>query len=101
MRIDKFSKLILSIIAVNLTILSVTELDIFSALQASEPAQIQNMNYGLVPLNDDGSINVRLSSSEQIDVNITDISTNDEMNVNIAKIGTGSELKVSIESVDQ
>jgi uncharacterized membrane protein YuzA (DUF378 family) len=101
MRIDKFSKLILSIIAVNLTILSVTELDIFSALQAGEPAQIQNMNYGLVPLNDDGSINVRLSSSEQIDVNITDISTNDEMNVNIAKIGTGSELKVSIESVDQ
>jgi len=92
---------ILTIIAVNLTILTVIELNVFPSLQAGEPAQIQNMYYGLVPLNNDGSINMRLSNSEEIDVNITDISTNDEMKVNIANIATSSELKVSIEDVDQ
>jgi len=114
MKIDKYTKLILTIIAVNLTILTAAKLDVFPVLQAGEPLQIQNLNYGLVPLNEDGSINVRLSNSEEIDVNITDISTSDELNVkltdigtddeikvNIVNIATSSELKVSIEDVDQ
>ena len=114
MKIDKFTKVILTIIAVNLTILTTAKLDVFPVLQAGEPLQNQNLNYGLVPLNEDGSINVRLSNSEEIDVNITDISTSDELNVkltdigtneeikvNVANISTSSELNVNIEDVDQ
>ena len=96
MKIDKFTKVILTIIAVNLTILTVVNLDIVPKLLANEPGQIQNLNYGLVPINDDGSITVRLSSSEEIDVNITDISTSDKLNINLADINTSDVLKVDI-----
>ena len=42
-----------------------------------------NLNYGLVPLNEDGSITVKLSASDEIDVNITDISTYDKLYVHL------------------
>ena len=46
------------------------------------------MNYGLVPLNADGSIDVNIkSNSSTMDVNIVDISTSDELDVNIDEVG--------------
>ena len=87
MKTDKFTKIVLAVIAVNLTILTVKNLDIIPKAYANKPSNnvefTPNLNYGLVPLNEDGSINVRLSSSDQIDVNITDISTSDKLNVHL------------------
>ena len=77
-------------IAVNLTLLTVKSLDITPKAYANEPTNnvefLQNMNYGLVPLNDDGSITVKLSSSDEIDVNITDIRTSDKLNVEVKEV---------------
>ncbi|WP_242446473.1 hypothetical protein [Nonlabens agnitus] len=42
-----------------------------------------------LPVNEDGSINVRLSNTETIDVNISRISTMDELDVNVEEIGGG------------
>lgn len=89
MKADKFTKIVLTVIAVNLTILTITQLDIIPKAYANDNhSAIENpyMNYGLVPLNEDGSMNVRLSSYDEIDVNITDISTSVKLNVNVKEV---------------
>ena len=77
MKVDKFTKVVLTVIAVNLTILTVKNLDIIPRAYANEPTNnlelAPNVNYGLVPLNEDGSINVNLSSSDVIDVRLRGI----------------------------
>lgn len=87
MKADRFTKIVLTVIAVNLTILTVRNLDLIPKAYANERTNnlelTPNVNYGLVPLNEDGSINVRLNSSGEIDVNITDISTSDKLNVHL------------------
>lgn len=93
MKTDKFTKIVLTIIAVNLSILTVKNLDIIPSAYANEAIHNAELspvhNYGLVPLNEDGSINVRLSATDEIDINIKGISTNDELDVNIDEIGGG------------
>ena len=42
---------------------------------------LPNKNYGVIPVNADGSINVNLKSSTTMDVNIRNIRTSDEMPV--------------------
>jgi len=102
MKTDILTKILLGIIAINLTILTLSRLDIIIEVQASNLSNTTNpvTNYGLVPLNEDGSVNVKLSSSDEIDVNITDISTSDNLNITVANVSTMSELPVSIEDVD-
>lgn len=77
MKVDKFTKVVLAIIALNLTILTLRNLDLIPKANASEPTNntvlSPNMNYGLVPLNEDGSINVKLSEGDPIDVRIVGI----------------------------
>jgi hypothetical protein len=54
---------------------------------ALQPMPSTTEGYALVPINEDGSINVRVQSIndlETIDVNIDDISTSDKPNVNIS-----------------
>lgn len=103
MQVDKYTKIVLTIIAVNLSILTVKNLDIMPKAYANEPINnlelAPNMNYGLVPLNADGSINVKLIASDEIDVNIVDINTNDELDVNIVGVETSDELDVNIDEV--
>lgn len=93
MKVDKFTKLVLTVIAVNLSILTVKNLDLIPKVQAHEPSPHLNLapetNYGLVPLNDDGTINVRLSTADELDVNIVGIKTYDVMDVNIDEVGGG------------
>jgi len=93
MKTDKFTKIVLTIIAVNLSILTITNLDLMPKAYANEPSKkmelTPNANYGLVPLNEDGSINVKLTSHNEIDVNIVGINTNDELDVNIDEVGGG------------
>ncbi|MDE0472484.1 MAG: hypothetical protein OXH57_11140 [Ekhidna sp.] len=101
MKVDKFTKIILTVIAANLTILTVKNLDLIPKAYANESTKnlelIPNLNYGLVPLNEDGAISVKLSAYDEIDVNIVGIDTYDNLDVdingiadiNIAEVGGG------------
>lgn len=90
MKTDFYTKAVLTVIAVSLTIIVLRDVDIIpSAYANSSETNIKSkMNYGLVPLNADGSIDVNIkSNSSTIDVNIVDISTSDELDVNIDEVG--------------
>lgn len=104
MKVDKFTKIVLAIIALNLTFISLRQLEILPKVFANEQAPLQelysSLNYGLVPLNEDGSITVKLSSYDEIDVNITDISTYDKLNVAIKDIDTYDKFNVNISDID-
>jgi len=57
----KTIKILLGIIAINLTLLTIIQTGVWPPkVQASE-TNYSNVNYGLVPLNEDGSIDVKLS----------------------------------------
>ena len=91
-KVDNYTKGVLTLIAVCLTILTLKQLDFFPKAYAGESidhAVIPNANYGLVPLNEDGSISVKLSSYDELDVNIVGVNTSDELDVNIDEIGGG------------
>ena len=61
---DKLKNIFLGIIAINLTLITLIQLEIFPPkAYASETSQPINTNYGLVPLNEDGSIDVNLGNS--------------------------------------
>ena len=64
----KTIKILLAIIAINLTLLTIIQTGIWpTKAQATEINNpIINANYGLVPLNEDGSIDVKLSE-ESVD----------------------------------
>ena len=69
---SKKTNILLGIIAINLTLLTFIQLEIWpTKANANELGLDPSINYGLVPLNEDGSINVNLSpSSSIVDVNI-------------------------------
>ena len=89
MLMDKSAKVILAVIAINLTIITLKELNLLPVAYGSDTIEDQNelMNsntrYGLVPLNEDGSIDVKISSSGTMDVNIVDVSTSSNLSVEI------------------
>jgi hypothetical protein len=70
MKKDTTLKVILGIIAINLTLLTFDQLDLFPKSYASETSQPINTNYGLVPLNEDGTITVKLDETAIMDINI-------------------------------
>jgi len=70
MKSNKLKNIFLGIIAINLTLITLIQLSIWPS---TANATDLNANYGLVPLNEDGSINVRLSASDVIDVNIDEV----------------------------
>jgi hypothetical protein len=81
MKTDRFTRIVLTVIAVNLTILSFQHLDIIPKAHAEGTNPLNglpaNTNYGLVPLNEEGGI----------DVTIKSISPGNEMDVNIEEVG--------------
>jgi hypothetical protein len=66
MKTDTYTKIILTIIALFLCILVLQNTNPISEARASNYSQA----YGLVPLNDDGSITVSISESNTLNVNI-------------------------------
>lgn len=89
MKVDYYTKFVLSIIAICLTVMTLKNVDLIPTAYASEPKNINlppTKNYGLVPVNEDGSITVKLSSSAPIDVVIRNIVANECLNVNLKKI---------------
>lgn len=74
MRSDFYTKFVLTIIAICLTIIVIKDVEFIPKLHAEpQPVKALNGNYGLVPINADGSINVKLVNEEVIDVQIRGI----------------------------
>lgn len=90
MKLDTYIKGALTVIAACLVLLTANNLGLIPTAKADSALQTMpstNEGYALVPINEDGSINVRVQSIndlETIDVNIDDISTSDKLNVNIS-----------------
>lgn len=101
MKTDHFTKILLSIIAFNLCVLTLGNFDLIPRVTAgdSNPPNY-GLHYGLVPLNEDGTISVKLNNADEINVNITDISTSDMLNVNLRDISTYDKLDVSIAEIE-
>ena len=93
MKTDFYTKTVLTIIALCLSILTLQNIDIIRKAYASESNKNINLdplkNYGLVPINADGTINVNIKSSSEMDVNISNITTSDELDINIDEVGGG------------
>ena len=93
MKADLYTKFILTIIAICLTINVVSDLEIITTAHASDsPITTPNFSteYKLVPV----------GGLETLDVRIVDINTYDELNVNIKSIDTYDEMKVNINGID-
>ncbi len=78
MRTDKITKALLAIIAVNLSILTINDLDLFPKAYARELPSINSklVDYKLVPVNGDGTINVTVQSikmTDPIEINLKEI----------------------------
>ena len=91
MKTDNYTKVILTIIAICLTINVVKELQLIPAAYASAANNPEkSTKYKLVPVDDFNTIDVR----------IVDINTYDELNVNLKSVDTYDELKVNIKSIE-
>ena len=67
MKTARLKNIFLGIIAINLTLITLIQLEIFPPkAYASETSQPINTNYGLVPLNEDGSIDVNLVETSSV-----------------------------------
>ena len=77
MKTDLYTKTMLTVIAICLTILVLRETDFMPsafATQSSSSDKIQGSSYAWIPVNEDGSINVKIiSDGEPMDVNIEEI----------------------------
>ena len=76
---SKKTNILLGIIAINLSLLTIIQLEIWpTKVNANELGLDPSINYGLVPLNEDGSINVNLNSTSGVvmDINLTKIGGN-------------------------
>ena len=100
MKVNRFTQFLLAVIAINLTFLSLSQINIIPKAYGDEVASPNRYgNYALVPVNEDGSIDVRISSADELDVNITGIDTFDEMEVTIEGINTRDELDVNLDEI--
>lgn len=76
MKSNIYLKFILTVIAINLTVLTAKELNLVSTANAADvPAKPgkNGINYGFIPVNEDGTINVRVKNTEAMDVEIIGI----------------------------
>jgi len=92
MKSDLYTKTVLTIIAICLSINVITGLELIPSAYASETivSPMVTSEYKLVPINESGTMDVR----------IVDINTSDELNVNLKNIDTYDELKVNLKSID-
>lgn len=104
MKTDNVTKIILTVIAVNLSLLTVKNFDIIPSAYAKDSIThngiLPSVQYGLIPLNEDGSLTVKLTSNNELDVNIVGVNTSDELDINIAGVDTSDELDINIAGVE-
>jgi len=84
MKKTKTQNIILAVIAINLSIITIIQLDIFPNKAFAEKENFMEGNYRFVPLNEDGSIDVNINS-EQIENIVSTLQNN--ISVNLSTIG--------------
>ncbi|MCX2742316.1 hypothetical protein OO013_00490 [Mangrovivirga sp. M17] len=85
MKTDNYTKVLLTIIALNLTFISFQNINLFDKAYAEGPNPTSTQ-FTTVPVNENGTIDVRIVDSEELDVNITDINTSDELKVRLEEV---------------
>lgn len=75
MKVDLYTKAMLTIIALSLAWLCLKNEKVVPTAQANDLNTVLSPkeHYGLIPLNEDGSINVHFTSADVIDVNLKKI----------------------------
>lgn len=108
MKTDRYTKVILTVIAVCMVVNIIEKFDFTAKAYAAEgeskitaPDLPEPQKYGLVPMNPDGSISVTMKTVAPMDVNVVGIRTSDnlDVNVNLEKIGgysTYGEIPVKV-----
>ena len=89
MKLDLYSKCVLTVIAICLTKNVLKDFEIMPKAYAGEIKPnienkqnlLPNKNYGLIPVNADGTIDVNIKSSTEMKVDIATISSWDKMRV--------------------
>lgn len=104
MKTDTYTKVVLSVIAICLTVNLVKDYSWIPTAQASEnpvPAT-STTEYRLVPISESNTIDVRIvdiATYDELHVNLKNIDTYDEMKVNIKSIDTSDELDINIDEI--
>ena len=100
MKTDMYTKAVLTIIALCLSVIVIKDLEIIPKAHAADNAITSvPINYAAIPINEDGSINVRFANTETLDVNIREIDTYDELRVDLRNINTSDELDVNLDEI--
>ena len=73
MKTDLYTKVVLTVIAACLLVLVGQQTSLVPAAQAAPASPAAGRTYGLVPVNADGSVTVRLQTAEAMPVNIVGI----------------------------
>lgn len=96
MKTDLYTKFVCTVIAICLLIIVFRDIDLIPKAYAND---VPFTKYGLVPINDDGTISVRLSNTDELDVNIKNIDTYDKLRVDLNAISTNDELDINIDEI--
>ncbi len=95
MKTDFYTRFMLTVIAVCLSIIVLRDIPIFPKAQASDKNTF-------TPYGTNGVIDVNIKSidtSDELDVNISGVNTSDELDVNISGVETSDELDVNIDEI--
>jgi len=104
MRNDKYTKAVLTVIAICLLVLTAKQLNLISEAYAyaegsEDLSSLREIEYGIVPMNEDGSINVKLIHSNELDVNIVGVNTTDELEVEVVEFDSNDVVDVNIKEI--
>lgn len=102
MKTDKYTKTVLTIIAICLTINVVKDFEVFPAAYANAPEKISEIpvGYKLIPANEPMDVRlVDINTYDNLNVNIKGVDTYDELKVNLKKIETSDKLDVNLEEI--
>lgn len=102
MKTDNYTKTILTIIAICLTINVVKDFDIFPSAYANDSEKTSQIPDGhkIVPENQVMDVRlVNINTSDELNVNLKSVDTYDELKVNVNKIETKDPLNVNLYSL--
>ena len=102
MKTDLYTKTILTVITICLTINVVQQLELIPKAHAATEGPNGNTEYALVPISDVETLDVRIvdnNTYDELNVNLKSVDTYDEVKVNIKSIDTSDELDVNIDEI--
>ncbi len=104
MKTDKYTKIVLTVIAICLTINVVKEFNFVPTAYANESMNTLAIPEGfkMVPINTTQVMDVRLvdiNTSDELNVNLKSVSTYNPINVNLKKIETSDKLDVNLKEL--